>query len=180
MKLTVLLRNSGFSITGLISVIAIIGILSAVAVPSYQKYVIKSKLSDAIVVLNSITQQGITEYLETDTIPTKIFYGDFVLSPGNMQAYSAQYVNGIHYGYNASTNQMWFCVQVVDLGIPEQQASDGTSWGIYSAICTRTQETSYQKIEVACGRLNDTDAKSIPLDYLPSGCSCKSTTDFDC
>lgn len=44
-------RSSGFTLIELMIVVAIIGILAAVAVPAYSSYVIKGKRSDAMVEL---------------------------------------------------------------------------------------------------------------------------------
>lgn len=45
--------NKAFSLIELLIVISIVGILAAIAVPSYQHYTIRAKLHSAAVLLNS-------------------------------------------------------------------------------------------------------------------------------
>jgi type IV pilus assembly protein PilE len=50
-------RSGGFSLVELMVVVAVLGILAAIAVPSYQDYVLRSKLVDA---LSSLAQQRVS------------------------------------------------------------------------------------------------------------------------
>lgn len=49
-------KQAGFTLLELIIVVAIIGILAAIAIPSYQDYVRKSRRTDATVKINQIQQ----------------------------------------------------------------------------------------------------------------------------
>ncbi len=57
-------KNKGFSLIELMIVIAIIGVLAAVAIPSYQNYVLKSKLADVISYANAAGLAA-SEYLQS-------------------------------------------------------------------------------------------------------------------
>lgn len=50
-------HSGGFSLVELMVVVAVLGILASIAVPSYQEYVLRSKLADA---LSSLAQQRVS------------------------------------------------------------------------------------------------------------------------
>lgn len=56
-------RQLGFTLIELMFVVAIIGILAAVAIPAYQDYIIKSKLAEAAELVNPI-RQAISQYYD--------------------------------------------------------------------------------------------------------------------
>lgn len=56
-------RQLGFTLIELMLVVSIIGILAAVAIPSYQDYVIKSKLAEATELVNPV-RQAVSQYYD--------------------------------------------------------------------------------------------------------------------
>lgn len=60
-------RSKGFTLIELMVVVAIIGIVAAIAAPSYDAYLRKSKRADAKVVLNTIADRQERLYLQANT-----------------------------------------------------------------------------------------------------------------
>ena len=58
-------RNQGFTLIELMIVVAIIGILAAVAIPAYQDYTVRAKLSEAVIAATS-AKNFATEAFQTD------------------------------------------------------------------------------------------------------------------
>jgi prepilin-type N-terminal cleavage/methylation domain-containing protein len=62
-------KQSGFTLIELMIVVAIIGILAAVAIPAFMDYMKKGKKTEASLQLNKIGKNAKTRYIETSSYP---------------------------------------------------------------------------------------------------------------
>lgn len=62
----------GFNIIELMIVLAIIGILSSIAIPSYNNYVNKAKLVSGYATLSSVRLAAVEKYLSSGTWPSSL------------------------------------------------------------------------------------------------------------
>jgi type IV pilus assembly protein PilA len=64
------MKNKGFTIIELMIAVAIIGVLAAIAIPAYQNYIIRAKVSEALT-FASQAKTSVAEYYQSQgTLPT--------------------------------------------------------------------------------------------------------------
>jgi type IV pilus assembly protein PilA len=81
--------QKGFTLIELMIVVAIIGILAAIAIPAYQDYVIRSQVSEGLTLASSVKTSVAEYFADRGTWPVDI--GDL----GITEAPSGKYVTGI-------------------------------------------------------------------------------------
>ena len=92
-----ILRNpAGFTLVELMVVVAIIGILSAIAVPNFKKYQAKSKQSEAKIQLAAVYSAEVGTSADYDT------YATCLPEMGYEQSPRGYYLVGFTSGYNAN------------------------------------------------------------------------------
>ena len=57
-------KNNGFTLIELMIVVLVIGLLAAVSVPSFQKYVVKARVSEGYILLDAIRKGELSYHLE--------------------------------------------------------------------------------------------------------------------
>lgn len=116
--------QKGFTLIELMIVVAIIGILAAVALPAYQDYTKRAKMSEVILAASSC-RTSITEVIQSaQTLPTAGNWGcEQTQATGSSQYVAAvKTIDSPHAG----------TIQVTSTGIPNKD--DGTTGGIVTLI----------------------------------------------
>ncbi len=102
--------QKGFTLIELMIVVAIIGILAAIAIPAYQDYTIRAKLSEAVIAA-SPAKTAISEYyISEGSMPQTVAQAGFETSIGN-----GDVIQGMDFN-RTSTTQAEVTVRILDVG----------------------------------------------------------------
>lgn len=125
-------KQQGFTLIELMIVIAIIGILAAVALPAYQDYTVRAKASELILAASS-AKNSISEYIITNaTLPASTF---------TVQNNTSNMVDSV--SWNGSEivitgNATNLGATVIITMTPSATASGGVEW-----VCSPTEGTRF-------------------------------------
>ena len=93
--------QKGFTLIELMIVVAIIGILAAVALPAYQDYTIRAKISEAVIAASS-PKSALSEAFQTDSI-TGLTAAANAINSASANTKSSKYVTG----YSVTAGTPW-------------------------------------------------------------------------
>lgn len=141
--------QQGFTLIELMIVVAIIGILAAIALPAYQDYTVRAKVSEAILALSAPKASIAEWYQNKGSMPPSATSAGFDTS-------GSKYVTGLTYTGSGNTATL-----VATLQATGSSAADGTTIEMVG-----TGDTNTGKVAWTCGG----GSTSLPAKYRPSSC----------
>ena len=150
-------EQKGFTLIELMIVVAIIGILAAVAIPAYQDYIKKSKVSEANTLFAGFKTEVMNVYSDKGTYPSFID-----LKNGGI-VYTGSYVTADYPDADATGGAPSVCFTVKGM----DPGKDTVGWKLLPSVKDATQKVWKCKAGQSCTKIDDK--------YLPK--NCKSTAD---
>jgi type IV pilus assembly protein PilA len=148
--------QKGFTLIELMIVVAIIGILAAVALPAYQDYTVRAKMSEVILAM-SACRTSITEVYQTGGTPPN------ANSWGCESGVSSKYVQGLASDANGIVTAT---IQNISADVNTKQVTLAPMIG--AGIANSTNDMGKGLTGWRCG--SSTDGTNLNSKFLPGSC----------
>jgi len=134
--------QQGFTLIELMIVVAIVGILAAIALPAYQDYIVRSKMSETMAAI-AACKTSVAEYTSTKgTLPADVTLSGCSTQPSQYMAsltWNGTVIQGVSSGTGASTE----CTLTLDPGTVVSSGI-GTWTGSYTGCPAKYVPSSFR------------------------------------
>jgi type IV pilus assembly protein PilA len=158
--------QAGFTLIELMIVVAIIGILAAVALPAYQDYTVRAKVSEGAIAASAI-KVGVTEmFANSGMAGITAYAAEVALAVGTGEILTEKISNVVVNGVNGE-------IQVSLGGIPQLVGNDRLSFIPYIGGAGISDANSTGSVVWSCSSAVTSPFPSttnIPAPFLPAEC----------
>ncbi|GBE47136.1 fimbrial protein precursor [bacterium BMS3Bbin12] len=149
-------KQQGFTLIELMIVIAIIGILAAIAIPAYQDYTIRAKVTEGLSLADGAQTAVAETYQSNGAFPASNLNASYGLSP--KADITGKYVDNVAVAGGTGVISITF------------KNNLGGSPSANGTILTFTPSTTNGAIAWACGYAPGGSGTTVPSKYLPANC----------
>jgi len=149
-----------FSLIELMVVIAIVAILSGIAIPAYKQHVIKTKVVDGYQSLNVLVERGKEQYERTGSFPTSYLWHNGQTAPTG-QWTTVNSFNFSQLGLTKSTDGKAAIIQ-----------GNMNNTGLASSIISIAVRDINGILVYKCGYWDSSSTSEFAAQYQPAQCTC--------